>query len=79
MTEQETELENRRLSDKILDAFDMACDQKDTEVADGLYKTLELVLTRIGGATVIDRRSNIAFIHEAAARLQKLRGDNRYV
>lgn len=77
MGEQQTERGNRRLSDKILDAFDMACTQNDLEVADGLYKTLELVLTRIGGATVIDRRSNIAFIHDAAAKLQKLRQKQR--
>lgn len=77
MGDQQTEQVHRRLSDKILDAFDMACGQNDLDVADGLYKTLELVLTRIGGATVIDRRTNIAFIHDAAAKLQKLRKAQR--
>ena len=63
----------RRLSDKILAAFDMACDQNDFEVAEGLYRTLEIVLTRQGGANKIDKRMDVAFIHDASSRLQTLR------
>jgi len=63
----------RRLSDRIIDAFEMACAQRDLEVADSLYRTLEIVLTRQGGANNPDKRSDVAFVHEAARRLARLR------
>ena len=69
--------QGRRLSDKILDAFDMACERDDIEVAEGLYKTLEIVLTRYGGAGKNDGRHNVEFIREASGRLEKLRADQR--
>ena len=64
----------RRLSDKILDAFDHACDDADAEVAEGLYRVLETVLTRQGGPDTTEKRRNVEFIREAAARLQTVRG-----
>jgi hypothetical protein len=63
----------RRLSDKILNAFNHACDDGDREVAEGLYKVLEVVLTRHGGAAASDKRQNVEFIREAGARLQAVR------
>jgi hypothetical protein len=36
----------RRLSDKILAAFDQACEQRQLEVAEHLVRALELTLTR---------------------------------
>ena len=63
----------RRLSDRIIDAFEMACDKRDIEVAEALYRTLELVLTRQGGRDNPDKRENVAFIHNAAKRLAALR------
>lgn len=63
----------RRLSDKIIDAFDMACDQGDAEVAEGLYRVLEIVLTNYGGAGSTDKRLNTDFIHTASERLDKVR------
>jgi hypothetical protein len=69
--------QGRRLSDRILDAFELACEQDDAEVAEGLYKTLEIVLTRYGGAGKADGRKNVDFIREASGRLEKLRADRR--
>ena len=63
----------RRLSDKIIDAFEMACDKGDVEVAEGLYHILEMVLTRQGGAGVSDQRQNMEFIAQTSDRLAALR------
>ncbi|MHA1114534.1 MAG: hypothetical protein ACTSRY_08560 [Alphaproteobacteria bacterium] len=61
-----------RLSDRILDAFDMACDQGDREVARELFRILEIVLTRRAGTANIDRRQDIADIGAATLRLDDL-------
>lgn len=63
----------RRLSDKIIDAFDQACSTEDLEVAEGLYRVLELVLTRHGGKGSSDNRENVEFIMEAADKLRAIR------
>ena len=63
----------RRLSDKIVDAFDQACSSQDLEVAEGLYRVFELVLTRHGGKGSTDNRENVAFIMEAADKLRAIR------
>ncbi len=63
----------RRLSDKIIDAFNMACDKNDLEVAEGLYRILETALTRYGGKDVGDRRQNVEFIRQASDRLNAMR------
>ncbi len=63
----------RRLSDKIIDAFDHACSSEDLEVAEGLYHLLELVLTRHGGKGSSDNRENVSFIMEAADKLRAVR------
>ncbi len=72
MVEQDAASYHRRLSDRILAAFDVACDRADVEVADALYRTLELVLTRQGGADNRERRDDVSFIHDAAAKLHRL-------
>jgi len=64
---------NRRLSDRIIDAFDHACSSEDLEVAEGLFRVLELVLTRHGENDSADKRKNIAFVLEAADKLQLIR------
>lgn len=63
----------RRLSDRIIDAFEMACAQRDLEAAEALYRTLEIVLTRQGGRDNPDKRADVEFVHEAASRLDALR------
>jgi hypothetical protein len=67
------ESKGRRLSDRIIDAFEMACAQHDLEAAESLYRTLEIVLTRQGGRDNPDKRADVEFVHEAARRLATLR------
>lgn len=64
---------SRRLSDKILDAFNTAIDQKDVELASQLYQGFELSLTRYGGKGSSDTRDHDGFISEAHDRLVGLK------
>jgi len=61
-----------RLSDRILEAFDLACDQGELEIAELLFRSYEMVLTR-GAGPVLDRRNSIEEIHRASLRLDGLR------
>ncbi len=65
--------QGRRLSDKVIEAFYMACDNHDKEVAEALYKVLEISLTRHGGKDNTDNRQNVEFIAKASDRLNALR------
>ena len=62
----------RRLSDKILLAFNQACDQGQLEAAGLLVQALELALTRHGGPNAVDHRQNLQPVIDAYARLQAL-------
>ena len=63
----------RRLSDKILAAFNQACEQKQVETAEHLLRALELSLTRYGGQGKSDGRSQLGPVVEAFGRLEALR------
>lgn len=63
----------RRLSDKILFAFNQACDQGYFDVAEVLIRALELALTRQGGYGKTDNRQNLQAVTDAYARLQTLK------
>lgn len=63
----------RRLSDKILAAFNQACDQRQIEVAEHLLRALELSLTRYGGKNSTDKRGELGPVVEAFGRLEALR------
>jgi hypothetical protein len=63
----------RRLSDKILFAFNQACDQGYHDVAEILLRALELALTRQGGPGKVDHRQNLQAVTDAYARLQALK------
>jgi hypothetical protein len=65
---------SRRLSDKILIAFQQACDQADFDVAEQLLLILETMLKRrpvgpLGG----NRRGNVESLVAAHERLWQLR------
>jgi len=77
MTDKQAPGFKRRLSDHIVDAFDMACHQGNVDAANGLYQTLEIVLTNQGGAGSTEKRQNIDFIHAAAAKLMALKNEQR--
>jgi hypothetical protein len=63
---------DRRLSDKLLVAFDQACDQKFVPVAELLLRALEIALTREGGAKRVDQRQDLGPVIAAYARLKEL-------
>ncbi|HEX7969859.1 MAG TPA: hypothetical protein VF502_16665 [Stellaceae bacterium] len=67
------ETPQRRLSDKILAAFDQACDRGEIEVAELLVRALELTLTRVGGKGSVDQRDELGPVLEAYARLKQRR------
>jgi hypothetical protein len=63
----------RRLSDKILAAFDQACERGELDVAELLVRALELTLTRTGGKGSVDQRVELGPVVETYARLRQLR------
>jgi hypothetical protein len=63
---------DRRLSDKLLIAFDQACDQKLVPVAELLLRALEMTLTREGGPKNVDKRQDLGPVISAYARLKEL-------
>jgi hypothetical protein len=63
----------RRLSDKVLAAFNQACDMGDPEVAEMLLRTLELILTKQGGADSADKRGDLGAVMEAYGRLLQIK------
>lgn len=66
----------RRLSDKILSAFNQACEQKQIETAEHLLRALEVCLTRHGGKGKDDKRGELGPVVEAYAKLDALRRPN---
>src|SRR4051812_26194702 len=65
--------QNRRLSDKILQAFEQACAQKDLAAAEHLIRALEVALTKEGGPGRVDHRKELGPVFEAYERLKSLR------
>ena len=63
----------RRLSDKLLAAFNQACEQGYADIAEMLLRTLELALTREGGAQSSDKRTELGPVIEAYSRLLNLK------
>lgn len=63
----------RRLSDKILAAFNQACEQNQVDTAEHLLRALELSLTRYGGRGNSDKRADLGPVVEAFGRLEALR------
>lgn len=64
---------SRRLSDKIISAFNQACERGELEVAEHLARALEAALTRRGGAHSDEKRDDVEAVELAFARLKALR------
>lgn len=65
-----------RLSDRILFALDLALNQKDTRVAETLSKALEMSMTRnTGGGAFVERRDYPPEIEDALDRLIALQSE----
>lgn len=62
--------EKRRLSDKIMDAHQMACDEGKLEVADYLIRALEAELSGIGSRHRKERRQATNQLELALGRRQ---------
>lgn len=69
----------RRLSDKILSAFNQACDQRRIDVAEQLLRALELTLTYHGGQDISEQRMDTSKVAKAYERLEALRAKPRPV
>ncbi len=64
----------QRLSDRILEAMNLALDQKDVAIADLLRRALEMTLKRNASSrSQIDRRSAVEEITKAIAKLEALK------
>ena len=64
---------SRRLSDKILLAFDQACDQGDHEIAERLLLLVERMMKRRPVRPDSDRRRNMESLVAAHERLWHLK------
>ena len=64
---------SRRLSDKIIGAFNQACARGELEVAEHLARALEAALTRRGGAGADEKRDDVVAVEVAFTRLKALR------
>jgi hypothetical protein len=67
---------SRRMSDKIMIAFDHACEQNDLEVAAVLLIEYERVVTRVPIALGMDRRREMENLISAHGRLWELLRSN---
>ncbi|MBN8520894.1 MAG: hypothetical protein J0L77_03235 [Alphaproteobacteria bacterium] len=62
-----------RLSDRILEAMELALQQKDPEIAELLNRALDLSMTRnTGGGEFIERRDYPKIIEDAIDTLRQL-------
>ncbi len=67
-------LNEMRLSDRVLFALDLALDQKDVIVADLLSNVLEVAMTRnAGGQQFVERRDFPEEVEDAFRRLDELK------
>jgi len=67
----------KRLSDKILEALNLALDQEDFSISEQLMNALELSLTRnAGGAEFTERRDFSDEMDSAMTRFDTLRSKN---
>jgi hypothetical protein len=62
----------RRLSDKIVLAFNQACEQRAVEVAELLITALELALTMEGGYGKVDKRIDMTPFFVAFDKLKAM-------
>jgi hypothetical protein len=73
MAEQATELVSRRLSDRVISAFDLAFHQGNVDAAGKLYQVLETVLNSQGGLNRPERREDVENIRNVGDRYLELK------
>ncbi len=72
-SKRQEELNEMRLSDRILFALELALDQKDVIVAEALSNVLDIAMTRnAGGQKFVERRDYPGRVNDALDLLRKL-------
>lgn len=61
----------RRLSDRIMNAHELACEQGKIDVAEALLRALEVELSQFGGAPGKDKRNSTDMLRTAFERHDK--------
>jgi hypothetical protein len=61
-----SEPKERRLGNVLLNGLELACEQKDLEVARLLHQALQLVMTRRTGRDEVEKRPELADAVQAA-------------
>lgn len=70
-------LEYKRLSDRILFAFELAVEQEDLDIAEALMKALDKAITRSsGGKEFVERRELAPEYQVAIAQFEELKEKN---
>jgi len=69
----EPEYNDRRLSDRIMRAMDLALDQGDLTVSEHLEHAFEAVMTRFGGPNAVEKRGVPESLLRVYERLNDLR------
>ncbi|PCH98994.1 MAG: hypothetical protein COB76_06540 [Alphaproteobacteria bacterium] len=59
-------LEYKRLSDRILFAFELSVEQGDIDISDALMKALDKAITRSAGGVEFSERRDLAPEYQAA-------------
>ena len=59
-------LEYKRLSDRILFAFELAVEQEDMDISEALMKALDKAITRSAGGKEFTERRDLAPEYQAA-------------
>lgn len=62
----------RRLSDKIIDAHAQACEDGNVEIAELLLRALEVQITAFGG-TMVEHRESMPELNDAFERHENLK------
>jgi hypothetical protein len=62
-----------RISDRLMDAFEEAIDQRELEIAEVLHSALELVMTRRAGPQDVEKRDIPYDMLDSYEKLEDLR------
>lgn len=74
----EYKIKQTRLSDRILEALELALEQDDLHIAEGLTNLLEHAMTRkAGGGAFIERRDYPPRVEDAMEKLRILKENNK--
>lgn len=67
----------RRLADKVIEAFEQACEEREIAIAQELFWALEAAVSRAGSPGGVERRNGYDYILQASVRLERLKNEVR--